>query len=91
MFRNIFRSCFHGKLPVNNGAHEYLNALLLSTCFRLDLDALLSPSFRAAFARGGFAVAGGSPQPEYEIPLCTALLSCSCSQEEANTMKTAIR
>ena len=35
MFRNIFRGCFRGKLPINNGAHEYSNALLLSTCFRL--------------------------------------------------------
>ena len=22
VFRNIFRGCFRGKLPVNNGAHE---------------------------------------------------------------------
>ena len=35
MFRNIFRGCFRGKLPINNGAHEYSNALLLSTCFCL--------------------------------------------------------
>ena len=41
----------------------YLLSPLLS---RLDLDALLSRSFRAAFARGGFAFAGGSPhEPEY--------------------------
>ena len=44
----------------------YLLSPLLS---RLDLDALLSRSFRAAFARGGFAFAANSPhEPEYYNP-----------------------
>ena len=44
---------------VNDGAHEYLNALLLSTCFRRCLcGSTLTHSFRGAFARGRFAFAG---------------------------------
>ena len=55
VFCNIFRGCFRGKLPVNNGAHEYLNVFLLYIYLlspllsRLDLDTLLSRSFRAVF------------------------------------------
>ena len=53
----------------------YLLSPLLS---RLDLDALLSRSFRAAFTRGGFAFAGGSPhEPEYTKSLHGGFWCCS--------------
>ena len=48
----------------------YSNHLLSPPLSLLDLGTLLSRSFRVAFARGGFAFAGGSPHElEYYIPL----------------------
>ena len=57
VFRNIFRGCCRGKLPVNDGAHEYLNAFLhvstiISACFRRCFrGSNLTHSFRRVFAR----------------------------------------
>ena len=80
VFRKIFRGCFRGKLPVNHGAHEYLNALLLSTCFR---GLTLTHSFRGAFARGDFAFAGCSPHESeyYSKSIHGGFWCCSSDQD----------
>ena len=55
IYHNIVRGCFRGKLPVNDVVHEYLHALLLSTCLRRCFRGstlTLTHSFRRAFARG---------------------------------------
>ena len=84
VFRKIFRGCFRGKLPVNHGAHEYLNALLLSTCFRRCFRGLtLTHSFRGAFARGDFAFAGCSPHESeyYSKSIHGGFWCCSSDQD----------
>ena len=53
----------------------YTSHLLSRPLSRRDLGALLSRSFRTAFARGGFAFAEGSlHEPEYSIPLWLFLM-----------------
>lgn len=61
LFRKIFRG-LRGKLSLNDVTHDYLNAFLLSICFRRCFHgSTLAHSFRGAFARAGFAFAEGSP------------------------------